>query len=105
MQIQYKLLAVIVVSSSMALIGGPSHSHSQFIQKRTTCPSRSTSAGGGYCRADDGYHFVPKLSTCPFGSSSAGGGYCRADNDYQYVRKLTTCPYGTTSTGGGYCRF
>ena len=77
MRIQYKILTGLVISSSLVLNGNPTHSHSQFIQKRTSCPFGTTIAGGGYCIVDGDDQFVPKLSSCPFGTTSAGGGYCR----------------------------
>ena len=104
MRIQYKILAGLVISSSLVLNGNPTHSHSQFIQKRTSCPFGTTIAGGGYCRVDGDDQFVPKLSSCPFGTTIAGGGYCRVDGHDQFVPKLSSCPFGTTSAGGGYCR-
>lgn len=101
MRIQDKLLTGLLLSFSLALIGSPSYS--QMIPKLGSCPSGTTSAGGGYCKATRGGTYIPKLGSCPSGSTSAGGGYCRSRNNIQYVPKSGSCPSGTTSAGGGYC--
>lgn len=52
---------------------------------------------------------VPKLgNSCPTGTTSAGGGYCKKSSSYakyDYVPKAgASCPSGFISAGAGYCR-
>jgi hypothetical protein len=43
-----------------------------------SCPSGTSYAGSGYCRASSSDVYVPAHNgSCPSGSSYAGSGYCR----------------------------
>ena len=77
----------------------------QMMPKQGTCPSGTSSVGGGYCQARDINQYIPKRGSCPSTTSSVGGGYCKARNSNdQYVPKGSSCPSGTSSVGGGYCK-
>ncbi|MDB4338229.1 hypothetical protein N9997_02675 [Synechococcus sp. AH-603-L18] len=98
--------AAVVVITSGGIIGfAPTAEAGQMMPKQGSCPSGTTSVGGGYCKARDNNQYVPKQGSCPSGTSSVGGGYCKARNSNdQYVPKGGSCPSGTSSVGGGYCK-
>jgi len=59
----------------------------------------------GFAPTANAGQMMPKQGSCPSGTSSVGGGYCKARNSSdQYVPKGGSCPSGTSSVGGGYCK-
>ena len=98
--------AAVAVIASGGMIGfAPAANAGQMMPKQGSCPSGTSSVGGGYCQARDNNQYVPKRGSCPSGASSVGGGYCKALNSSdQYVPKGGSCPSGTSSVGGGYCK-
>ncbi len=71
-----------------------------------SCPSGSSHAGSGYCRATSGRGFIAaERGSCPSGTSHAGAGYCATDGRTPYVpARNGSCPSGTSHAGAGYCR-
>ena len=102
----FNAIAATAVITAGGIVGYvPTANAGQMIPKQGSCPSGTSSVGGGYCQARDNNQYIPKRGSCPSGTSSVGGGYCKARNSSdQYLPKGGSCPSGTSSVGGGYCK-
>jgi uncharacterized circularly permuted ATP-grasp superfamily protein len=71
-----------------------------------SCPSGTSYAGSGYCRATNGDVYVPAQNgSCPSGASYAGSNYCRSSSARGYVPAHNgSCPSGSSYAGSGYCK-
>ena len=69
--------AVAVITSGGMIVFAPTANAGQMMPKQGSCPSGTSSVGGGYCKARDNNQYVPKRGSCPPGTSSVGSGYCK----------------------------
>ena len=95
-----------IVATFLIAIATPSLAQGMVPAKNGSCPSGTSYAGSGYCRATGNDVFVPAQNgSCPSGASYAGSGYCRSSSGRGYVpARSGSCPSGSHYAGSGYCR-